>query len=258
MSGLINNTGLSFGTGLEFMQGLGGAGLTVSAAFNPLSLQPIALWNPANVASLWKDTAGTIPVTADGDAVARIDDLSGNGNNLLQSTASSRPLWRSSGGLSWLEFDGVDDFFEKTTAVFGQMYVSIALRVAATGYHNVYDTYPGTNPMLWIDPSGRLEVDSAALVSAASVVGANHAVLVRHKTGTAVTYIQIDNLNTVTAAGATIEYSNNLTMFNRAGANTYNGRFYGAVFVKQAEDLSAANILGLRQWAGSLCGVNIS
>lgn len=68
-----------------------------------------AWYDPSDLSTLWQDTAGTTPVTADGQSVARIDDKSGNGLNLLQATAGLRPLYKTAGGLHWLEFDGTDD-----------------------------------------------------------------------------------------------------------------------------------------------------
>lgn len=49
-------------------------------------------WWEVTPGHVWKDTAGTIPATADGDLVARIDDRSGNGHHLLQATAVNRPV----------------------------------------------------------------------------------------------------------------------------------------------------------------------
>lgn len=70
-----------------------------------------AWYDPSDISTLWKDTAGTDPVTTLGDAVARIDDKSGNGKHLLQSTSGSRPLWQQDGsGFYYLDFDGTDDF----------------------------------------------------------------------------------------------------------------------------------------------------
>jgi len=60
--------------------------------------------------TLFQDTAGTIPVTASGQTVARINDKSGNGNHATQATISARPTYQTDGTLHWLEFDGVDDF----------------------------------------------------------------------------------------------------------------------------------------------------
>lgn len=81
-----------------------------AVAYSPLNESPNLFYDISNLSTLWKDTAGTVPVTTDGDLVARVDDLSGNGGHLLQPTSSLRPLYKTAGGLSWLEFDGVDDF----------------------------------------------------------------------------------------------------------------------------------------------------
>ena len=59
--------------------------------------------------TLFQDAAGTLPVTADGDPVGLMLDVSGNGNHASQSTSAARPLYRTDGVLHWLEGDGVDD-----------------------------------------------------------------------------------------------------------------------------------------------------
>lgn len=83
------------------------------ASFSPLDLfggaEAGAWYDPSDLSTLWQDTAGTTAVTADGQSVARIDDKSGNGRHLTQSTSGKRPLYKTSGGLHWLEFDGADD-----------------------------------------------------------------------------------------------------------------------------------------------------
>jgi hypothetical protein len=91
--------------------------LTGAAAVEfPLSLSPAAWYDPSDTSTLWKDTAGTDPVTTDGDAVARIDDKSGNDNHLIQATAANRPLYKTSGGLHWLLFDGTDGLVSSAAA----------------------------------------------------------------------------------------------------------------------------------------------
>jgi hypothetical protein len=60
--------------------------------------------------SLFQDAAGTVPVTADGDPVGLMIDQSGNGNHATQSVSGSRPVYRTDGGLHWLEFNGVNGF----------------------------------------------------------------------------------------------------------------------------------------------------
>jgi len=61
------------------------------------------------VQALFQDSAGNVPVTADGDPVGRMLDQSGNGNHATQTVSGARPTYRTDGALHWLEFDGVDD-----------------------------------------------------------------------------------------------------------------------------------------------------
>lgn len=78
----------------------------------------VGVWYDASdLSTLFTDTAGTTPVTADGDAVALILDKSGNGKHLTQATPSSRAKYRTSGGLRWLEFDGTDDSYASNAAI---------------------------------------------------------------------------------------------------------------------------------------------
>jgi len=49
-------------------------------------------YDPSDFSTMFQDTAGTVPVTAVGQAVARINDKSGRGNHATQETLASRPL----------------------------------------------------------------------------------------------------------------------------------------------------------------------
>jgi hypothetical protein len=60
---------------------------------------------------LYQDTACTIPATTDGDFIAAWrDELSGSGLFAVQSISTKQPKLRFSGGVPWLEFDGIDDW----------------------------------------------------------------------------------------------------------------------------------------------------
>lgn len=72
-------------------------------------------YDPSDLSTLWQDTAATTPVTTSGQSVARIDDKSGNGHHLIQSVSGDRPLYQESGGLRWLDFDGVSDYIEESS-----------------------------------------------------------------------------------------------------------------------------------------------
>jgi hypothetical protein len=89
------------------LHGLTGVSTLTSLLFG--DGQAGAMYDPSDLSTLWQDSAGTTPVTSDGDPVGRMDDISGNGYHLVQSSASSRPIYRNRLGLSWLELDGADD-----------------------------------------------------------------------------------------------------------------------------------------------------
>jgi hypothetical protein len=83
------------------------------AGFSPRALfvngEQGAWYDPSDLASMFQDTAGTIPAAV-GAPVARINDRSGRGNHAGQVNAAARPLLRQdSGGRHYLEFDGIDD-----------------------------------------------------------------------------------------------------------------------------------------------------
>jgi hypothetical protein len=60
--------------------------------FSPRSIPSCSLWlDAADATSLFKDTAGTLPVTTNGDIVRRINDKSGNSRNAT--TASTSGLY---------------------------------------------------------------------------------------------------------------------------------------------------------------------
>ncbi len=67
-----------------------------------------AWYDPSDLTTLFRDSGGTIPVTADGDPVGLMLDKSGNGNHASQSVTGAKPIYRTDGTLHWLEFDGVN------------------------------------------------------------------------------------------------------------------------------------------------------
>ena len=64
--------------------------------------------------NLFQDAAMTIPVTASGDPVGAMMDLSGNGNSAKQSVSTNRLIYSTNGTFNWIAFDGVDDFLQAT------------------------------------------------------------------------------------------------------------------------------------------------
>lgn len=82
--------------------------------FSPLDLfagGKQGVWlDPSDLSTMFKDVAGTQPVTSNGDPVGLIRDKSGNGNHATQTVSAYRPIYRTDGILHWLSLDGIDDY----------------------------------------------------------------------------------------------------------------------------------------------------
>ncbi len=74
-----------------------------------LAAEDGAWYDASDLTTLWENSDLTTQVTADGDPVGAWEDKSGNGHTLLQATSANRPLYKTSGGLHWVEFDQVND-----------------------------------------------------------------------------------------------------------------------------------------------------
>lgn len=76
--------------------------------FDPTSLfasgEQGVIFDPTDLSTLFQDTSGTSAVTASGQAVARMNDISGNGNDVTQSNLANRPTYNVTSGKSSLVF----------------------------------------------------------------------------------------------------------------------------------------------------------
>jgi hypothetical protein len=70
----------------------------------------------SDLSTLFQDSAGTIPVTGDGQPVGRVLDKSGNNIHATQATDGNRPTYRVDvNGLAYLQFDGINDSLVSST-----------------------------------------------------------------------------------------------------------------------------------------------
>ncbi len=86
--------------------------------------------DPSATGSLFQDTAGASPVTAAGQSVGRILDLSGLGFHASQATASKLPTYQVDGsGLPYLSMDGVDDLLSTAAVEWGSEAVTVVAAI---------------------------------------------------------------------------------------------------------------------------------
>lgn len=113
------------------MQGSG-----ASPAFSPTDLSGIKGWYDfSNVSSLYQTDDTSTPVTADGQDVGYVTDLSGNSNHITQSNAAARFVYKTGiqNGLSVIRA-AADAVLRKTTTTFSQpVWHALALINPASG-----------------------------------------------------------------------------------------------------------------------------
>jgi hypothetical protein len=109
-----------------------------SSGFNPTDLfgaSEAGIWMDPTT-GVWQETAETNLADADTDVVGRWKDQSGNGHNYDQGTTANKPLFKTSAGLSWLQFDGTDDYLSQAANIglygAGVGYVAFAVDAAVT------------------------------------------------------------------------------------------------------------------------------
>jgi hypothetical protein len=109
--------------------------VNISTAFDPLALftggYTGAYCDFTDMSTLFQATGLATPVTASGQTVGSVDDLSPNNTTLSQATAGSRPVFTVSGALSYLTFDGTDDHFTVSCPVGSSWTAVLCYRKAA-------------------------------------------------------------------------------------------------------------------------------
>ena len=90
-------------------------GITWATSILPQSENIVHHFDFSDTSTLWRDEAGTLPVTASGDSILRVDNKGFDGTSLTQSASVSAPTWNSStAGINGL---GVGNFTVTTVNV---------------------------------------------------------------------------------------------------------------------------------------------
>lgn len=251
---------------------------TSAAAFSPSDLSLAAWYDPSDTSTLWQDTAGTSPVTADGQSVARMDDKSGNGKHLTQTTGAACPLYKTSGGLHWLQFDGADDYMFRATPAFGltTLEVFVALNEAsAVGNAGIVSFAPASGND-WSSTTGLvIETGDATksfvgfanggdINAAISQAGATPLAVYEMTKSASSVVVRINGSGAVTDSSFSAlasTHNGSLIVGGRflsgavAGTNHFNGRIYGIAISNAA--LADADRADLRTWLGAKAGLSV-
>jgi len=224
------------------------------AAFTPASLTTSAWYDPSDMASLFQDSAGTVAVTATGQPVGRMNDKSGNARHLLQATAASRPIFTIASGLSYLQFDGVDDGMASAATVFpASVDAFFAINNAANDLSYVTCLDPGDagNRYIGVAASGSGAVTYAA--ASGPVTDVVNGVAVATPTTRDLLYTAIGSTaGKVYEGQAAMLGTWTVLAIANFGGFEFSGRHYGIVV---APVLSAANRAQVRTYLGAKAGI---
>lgn len=249
-----------------------------SGAFTPLSLYSGGIdgawFDPSDFATMFQDTAATIPVTTAGQSVALIRDKSGNAHHASQATAATRPTIQQDASGNWyLSFNGSQYLdcgtgFNATT-----FYVCVAFNAGAAnqrvldargtgpfgtlkGWYLKGATTDGTNGDGFAVDDGTAFITDSHVAAA----GTNHVGYFDHVTSSAIRYELEGGSGLTTVSGGPLG-STTSTATSRIGAASNNGtqglvgREYGIVVVKSTP--TADQIANLRAWMAGKCGVSL-
>ena len=216
-----------------------------------------AWYDPSDSATLWQDTAGTVPVSAAGQAVALIQDKSGNGSHLSQATTARMPTYQlDSSGRPYLLFDGIDDVLNASLAITIPFDRLSAIRQLSWSLNErIFAGSVSSEPRLYqtgAPPSIGIYAGSTSVQNAGLAIGANGIVTERFIAGASKLAVNRKGSSSGNAG------SNGLTAL-RVGASSAAGgaaahfRLYGSIV--RAGLLSDEDIAQVRDWLADKAGV---
>lgn len=229
--------------GLRLGLGLSRPGSSSVSLIDPSTLTLAAWWDPSDLATMFQSGSRAAPgaaVAADGDPVGLILDKSGNSRDLVaDATAGRNPLYRTSGGLRWLEFDGVNDMLISATLTMNAPFIrSTALKQiswtsgdviwdmrAGNGVQGFVLTQNGTTPQLKQYHGSFGNANSGAAVGTPAVTR-------ELWTQAAGVSLAVNNGTPVTSAINSLASTNGFTLGADVNkVNSANVAFYGAIIL---------------------------
>jgi hypothetical protein len=230
----------------------GRSAAALGGGFSPSAVSPHLWLDPSDLSTLFQTDDTSTPVTADGQTVGRVNDKSGNGFHLTQSTAGSRPLYKTAGGLHWLEFDGVDNYLSTSFDEIAQPFsrVSAFRWLSDVGGQNRFLCGGTSDQAVLFVSAGQISIFAGAAVSgSAASIGTD--IVVTELYNTASSAISVDAASSSGDVGPNA--TSGLTICSTPGGGNYNNsRFYGLTQFDRA--LTAPEIDQIRTYLAAKQG----
>jgi hypothetical protein len=221
-----------------------------SSGFDPVSLAPALALLPTG--PFYSDL-GTTQVTANGSAVRRWADSSGNGRHADAPNDSARATLGVSGGKTWLTFDGVDDSSVFSGVASKPFSLFAAYRPATvSGTEQTIVSGLNAQKLKAVDATklrgGKDAVYNWTASNTAMSAGVDYRIgLVYGSAGSAIYYLN-GATDGVADADVSDDTFGDVTLLgrNNAGSEMLNGRLYALLLFTRA--LSVGEIASLDSW----------
>ncbi|MES2904145.1 MAG: hypothetical protein V4696_08175 [Pseudomonadota bacterium] len=254
-----------------FRRGASGLGRTAfgggGGAFDPATITPSFWYDPSDLSTLFQDTAGTTAVTTHNDVVRRINDKSGNGHHQLVVGAGSGGFmqYKTSGGLHWLENQGVDYF--NIAGPFGTISegtVAMAARKLSGSNAKMFELAKsnGWGAQHWSDDNHYFDVNGFSganrISGATAASGVDYVSSFDNSVTNSRSFIRVDKTQVASdASGESSTTTGDFTlMANEGGGNVFNARFYGAIG-KIGTVMTPTELGNVETWLGAKQGRTI-
>jgi hypothetical protein len=186
-------------------------------------------WDPSDHTTTFQDTAGTIPANTAGQTVKRINDKSGNGNNL---TGSVGCTLQSGSGLWWLAFNGTTNNLAATFTM-----IQPTVRIMAMQTPSITVSSAGifdggamnSNLLQEVPPSPNIQMYAFAFLGPNThrTLGVNHVTLeVFNGTSSS---LQVDNTAALIGNASTVNAGGLTVASQGGGGSNSNLQWFGGV-----------------------------
>jgi hypothetical protein len=223
-----------------------------------------AWWDVSDLSTLFQNSDGTTAVAADGDPVGYIADKSGNGFHLTQATSGSRPTYKTSSGLHWLDFDGTSDFIKSANGDLNLPTLSILMAFRPEGGGNqvvfglpqdTVHTGPFFRVVIFLSTSLTARLNGAeATGGTRPSAGDDYVWGFYSQDGD----VFINNSLELDFTGATVTYPNSVPFIigsNADGGEYFDGRFYGGVVCDT--NLGSSDRTNAKTFLGAQAGISL-
>ena len=217
------------------------------------------LYDPSDMASLFQDEAGLVPVTAAGQSVRRMSDLSGNGAHLIAPSDAARPVLETDGTSWWIASDGVDDWMISTPLIdLSMVWTHVGGWRADAAGKSAFGTSSTNRGRVradgigwrWNRPDGGLTNIAPGDPLVANVLtltrSAVDAIAGRYNGGTETSAIPYDTSADI--FGLSLFSSTHVSY-----ASGFAGRFYGGVWINRVLDMDERE--AMETWCATRAGV---